>query len=229
MSSEPPLRHPLIALILVGAVPSLGAASALYFFDGPVGTVLWGFSKAILYLFPALWSRLADGRPFGWSPLRRGGLGAGWLTGVLAAAVILAAWHFFGRAWFDPGGLRAVAVEKGFATPARFILLGVWLCLANSLMEEYVFRWFLLSRARAFLGAAPAVAVASLVFSAHHVVVLYAYFGWLAAAAAGVGTFVAGAVWCVLTLRYGSIWPAWASHVIADVAMLLVGYEVLFA
>jgi len=39
----------------------------------------------------------------------------------------------------------------------------------------------------------------------------------------------AGACWSWLYLRYGSIWPAWISHVIADIAVFAVGWQLLFA
>jgi membrane protease YdiL (CAAX protease family) len=228
MSSEPPLRRPLLALCLLAPVPSLGAACALYLVPGDAGTAIWVASKAVLYSFPALWHFLVDRRPFSTSPLRRGGMAAGWLTGFLFAAVILGGWHLVGKGTFDPSGLREVAAEKGFDTVPKFLAIAAWVSFLNSLAEEYVFRWFLLSRARAVLAAAPAVAVASLIFAAHHVVVVWAYFGPLAAWLTGLGTFAAGVIWCVLTLRYGSVRPAWASHVVADVAMMAVGFEVLF-
>jgi membrane protease YdiL (CAAX protease family) len=39
----------------------------------------------------------------------------------------------------------------------------------------------------------------------------------------------AGACWSFLYLRYDSIWPGWISHVVADVAVFAVGWQLLFA
>jgi membrane protease YdiL (CAAX protease family) len=39
----------------------------------------------------------------------------------------------------------------------------------------------------------------------------------------------AGACWSWLYLRYESIWPAWISHVIADAAVFIVGWQLLFS
>jgi hypothetical protein len=39
----------------------------------------------------------------------------------------------------------------------------------------------------------------------------------------------AGACWSFLYLRYESIWPGWISHVLADLAVFLIGWHLLFA
>jgi hypothetical protein len=42
------------------------------------------------------------------------------------------------------------------------------------------------------------------------------------------GVFLGGAAWSWLYLRYRSIWPGYVSHAIADAAIFIIGYRLIF-
>lgn len=65
-------------------------------------------------------------------------------------------------------------------------------------------------------------------FTLHHIVALQVYFAWHVTAIASLGLFVGGAIWAWLYLRYSSIWPAYLSHAIVDVAVFAIGYKLIF-
>lgn len=221
-------RRALIALALIVPVPSLGTTAAMIAFPGPIGQSLFMAAKIWLLTFPAFWYLVVDrGRP-SWSPVTEGGLGVGLLTGVVAGAVIGLAALFFGIFDMDMGSLAGEVDEMGLDTPRAYLLGAAGWTFANSLMEEYVYRWFVLSRCERLVRPVLAVLASAAVFTAHHVVALSTYLPWHLTALASLGVFAGGVLWAVLYSRYRSIWPAWISHIIADVAIFAVGWEVLF-
>jgi membrane protease YdiL (CAAX protease family) len=74
-----------------------------------------------------------------------------------------------------------------------------------------------------------AVILSALFFTTHHIIGLAAYFDWRATALCSLGVFIAGVVWSWCYLTYRSIWPGYISHVFADIAIFLVGCQLLFA
>ena len=221
-------RAALGALLIVAPAPAIGAWVALWEEPGPLGLAVYGLGKLVLYGGPLAWLLLVEKRRPSWSPLRAGGLGAGGVLGLVFAAGIWAL-HLAGVSeGIDPAGLRSAAVASGFATPAKFVAVCAYMCVVNAALEEYAFRWFLFSRCRTLLGRGAAVLAAGLLFTAHHVIVLRAYFEWPLALGCSLAVFLAGISWSALYLRYGSVWPGYLSHLLVDAAVMSVGYQILF-
>ena len=112
--------------------------------------------------------------------------------------------------------------------PPKYFLAAAGWTLVNSLMEEYVYRWFVLRQCRALTGNVPAIIGSALIFTVHHVIAVSVYLGPVLTILASSGVFIGGLLWAWLYLRYRSIWPAWISHVLADVAVFVVGWFLLF-
>ncbi len=221
-------RRAIIALALLAPVPSLGTAAAMIFVPGPVGQALFMAAKVWLLAFPALWYLVVErGKP-SWSPPLHGGLGVGVLTGLIAGAAIGLAALVFGIFDMDMGQLAGEVDEMGLTTPRAYLLGALGWTFANSLMEEYVYRWFVFSQCERFMPRFAAVLASAAVFTAHHVIALSTYLPWHLNALASLGVFIGGVIWAVLYARYRSIWPGWVSHIIADAAIFAVGWEILF-
>jgi len=218
----------MTALLLLAPVPSLGTAAAMIWMPGPVGQTVFMTAKIWLLALPFYWHLAIDRCKPALSPVRPGGLGTGVLTGIAAGALIgLAAW-FFGIFDMDMSSLAGEIDEMGLDTPRAYLLGAVGWTFANSLMEEIVYRWFVFTRAERLTGKASAVLISAAVFTAHHVVALSTYLPWGLTALASLGVFLGGVLWAALYCRFRSIWPCWISHIIADVAIFAVGWEVLF-
>ena len=223
-------RHrALLALALLAPVPSLGIWAAMVAAPGPLGHGVFLVAKLWLLVFPAAWYLLVEkGKP-SWSPPRRGGMATGVLSGViLAAAIVLGAW-LVGARHMDLAPLHAAVREMNLASPAAYLAGAAAWTLVNSLIEEYVYRWFVLRQCEALLPPAVAVIASAAIFTIHHVIALNQYLepGFTALASAGV--FVGGIVWATLYHRYRSIWPGWISHALADIAVFGLGGWLLFA
>jgi hypothetical protein len=124
--------------------------------------------------------------------------------------------------------LRAAEHEAGLTSPGRYLAFALYIVLVNSLLEEYVWRWFVYSRCEQLVGPAAGVVLSALCFTAHHVVVFAVQMDPLPAALASLGVFLAGLAWSVCYRVFRSIWPAYLSHALADVAGLWIGWRILY-
>jgi hypothetical protein len=195
---------------------------------GAVGKTSFAIAKIWLLAFPAFWYLVVErGRP-SWSPTSHGGLLTGLATGIaMAAAIVFGAWAF-DVPGMDLGPLRTAVVEMGLESPAAYLAGAASWVFLNSVMEEYVYRWFVLRQCEALMRRWPAIFMSAAIFTAHHVIAVSQYLdpGFTVLASAGV--FLGGAVWSWLYLRYRSIWPGWLSHAIADIAVFGLGWHLLF-
>lgn len=220
-------RAAAIALMLAAPAPTVGAAFAFFLAPGVVGNAVYVVGKVVLYGTPAAWRLLVERRrpSFAGCSSREAMLGLA--VGLAMAGGILAVGLAFGERLVDVGRLREAAAAAGLATPARFLLLAAWLSLANALLEECVFRWFMTERLETLLPRGATLASAA-IFATHHLVVLLAYAPVGAAILGTLAVFGAGLAWTWLYRRSRSVVPGWIAHVLADLAIFTLGYRLLF-
>jgi membrane protease YdiL (CAAX protease family) len=104
----------------------------------------------------------------------------------------------------------------------------IFLSVIHSWIEEIYWRWFAYGQLRKIIYEPWAHGVAAVAFAAHHVVVLNQFFPLFWALFFGSLVAVGGAIWSVLYMTRHSIVASWISHMIADFAILTVGYQVLY-
>lgn len=230
--------RPGLAMALLVPAPTIGALMALWVVPGAIGGAVYALAKVWLLAMPILWTITIERRPMArrvafrqMSPSRLpAGMPTGVVLGVAISIGILVG--YFAIEWFfggiDGSRLKEVATTSGFGTPLSFVLLGAYLSFVNSLLEEYVWRWFVFRACASMMLPVPAVVLSALFFTLHHIVVLAAYFpAWLAAIGS-LGVFIGGCAWSWCYLRFGSVWPGYVGHVIVDVAILAIGWRLLF-
>lgn len=228
------VRYPVLALVLLVPAPTIGALCALWLFPGPLGSAIYALAKGWLLLLPLLWTLCIDRRP----PLsviktskssHQVGMVIGAALGlVIALAVVLIFLLLHKTIGIDAMTLKHVASTAGFGTPISFLLLGLYLSLINALLEEYVWRWFTYRAAASIFSQAAAVPLSALFFTFHHIVVLAAYFPLWLTFICSTGVFIGGCTWSYCFARFHSLWPGYLSHVIVDVAIMYVGWQLLF-
>ncbi len=222
-------RRALLALLLLVPVPSIGAAMAMWIAPGAVGKAVYFCGKTWIVVLPALWLIWVEkGRPSWSKPTGRGMLvGLAW--GIAIAAGILVAYRLLAFGRIDTAALHEIAVKNRFATPAMYLAFAAYLTLVNSLVEEYVWRWFVQSRCGMLMRPGAAIGSAALFFTLHHVIALRAYLGWGATLTASAGVFIGGVLWGWMYQRYRSVWPGFISHALVDAAIFTIGWSLLFA
>lgn len=225
----PTRAQSLWGLLIAAPAPSLGILAGLHLWPGPTGNALYMLGKGVLYLTPLIWWKLVmRGASFPVERPPKGSLRVGVAVGTVLALLIVGLYALIAHPLVDPAGLHAAAAKSGFDTPMRYLFMAACICIVNALLEEYAFRWFIQGRCRALLGPVPGAILGALIFTAHHVFVLMAYFDaplvWLGS----FGVFVGGLLWTWLYERCKSVWPAYVSHILVDIALLSIGGYLLF-
>ncbi len=166
--------------------------------------------------------------------LRTTGIGLGLAFGLLVVGLMLVV--YFGFLYHSPVlastplKLRRKLAEFGVSSPGAFLGLGIFIAALHSLLEEYYWRWFVFGRLREVVATAPAIALSSLGFMAHHVIVLDAYlpgqFVW-GVLPFSLGVAVGGAFWAWLYQRSGTLLGPWLSHLLVDAGIFVIGWDLL--
>jgi len=221
-------RSALVALLLVAPIPSLGVWAAAFAAPGALGSVVWLLAKLGLLLGPVLIWRFAQQQPLRWPEVGRAGLLAGITGGTLLGLIIVLAYWLLARDSLDFSELQSFVTRAGIDSPGKYLGLALYLTLVNSLIEEYVFRWFIFVQLRRLMVTGLALLASALVFTVHHSLVLSVYVPWHFNLLASAGVFSAGLIWSYLCQRYGSIWPAYLCHIGADIGVFMIGYDALF-
>lgn len=216
-----------VALLLLAPAPTIGVAAALGAGPDPLGQAVYLVAKAWIVIFPASWFLLVEKERASLSPARWEGLAIGAAVGLVSAVAIVGAWLLLGGR-VDPAAVSAAVDRMGLRSIGAYVVAALGWSFVNSLVEEYVYRWFVYRCLLRLVAPGAAVVGSAAVFTAHHVVALSFYLEPVLVAVASAGVFVGGAVWSLLYRRYGSIWPGWVAHVLADLAIFGIGGWIVF-
>ena len=219
----------VVALLCVVPIPTIGVLFAMVMDPGgAMGMGAFLLAKTWVTVFPVAWHILVEESRPGWSPARRGGLLAGAVLGSLMGAVIVLLYVTAGRVLIDTDVMSDILRQARLDPPRTYIAAACYWIAVNSLLEEYVWRWFITRQCEKLMPSAAAILASAAGFTLHHVAAVQAYAGWPVALIAASGTFCGAAIWSWCYVRFSSIWPGYISHVIADVAVLTIGYQILF-
>ena len=177
---------------------------------------------------PLVWLLYVDREPLSWSRPERGGFGVAALSGLLIAAAIGVVYLVVGAHWVDPAAVRQTLEPTGLVNPVVYLGVAAYWIFGNSVLEEYVYRWFVFSRARKIVGRAGGTFIAAAAFVPHHWLSLSSFCDLKTTAIASGGVFVGGLIWSWIYARYRSVWVPWVSHAIVDVAVFGIGWVLLF-
>ncbi len=225
----------LIALLLPTLVTWLYFV-ALTAAPAAVQQTAYGLGKGIQFALPAVWIYLVRRDRFEWLRPTRAGLLWNVLFGGAVVAMTMGIYHL----WLNPtgyltpdssAGQEVLAKVRGFGVSDvwRYTALAAFYALVHSGLEEYYWRWFVFGRLRKMMPLGWAIAVSSVGFMLHHVILLGTYFDWalLPMAMFSVAIAIGGAVWAWLYHRSGSLFGPWMGHMLIDAGIFLVGYDLV--
>ena len=219
----------ILALVLLVPAPSIGTLAAMVLFPGSMlGKVLFAISKLWLFAFPVIWLKLVDGGRLGISPVRNGGWLAGLVSGTGFSLLILLGYFAFGQGLFDKTFFIGKMREIGLGTLPVYLGGAAYWILVNSVLEEYVWRWFVYRKCETLVGPAVAIILTAMFFTLHHFIAFQAYCSLPLAVVCSLGVFLGGAVWSFMYMRYRSIWPGYLSHAIVDLSVFGLGAAMLY-
>lgn len=227
--SEPATHRRACHAVLATAITAPACAALLYAFvlpDTSVRRAVYFGSKVLISAIPLLWvlgverRRWAVRRP----PVKA--LASGVVTGVVIGGAVLTFYFNLPAEWLNTDGLRDRVGAYGLLD--HFLLFVTFICVINSGMEEYYWRWFVFGGLAREMPWRWAAVISAAGFTLHHIVILTAYFsgaGLIALCNAGV--FLGGCIWAVQYRRSKSICASWVSHALADAAIMVVAYDLL--
>jgi hypothetical protein len=227
-------RRDLWALLFALLFPTLAAWGYFVLLHGRSEMSLaYAISKVIQFGFPLVWVWWVQKQTIrpGW-PTRRG-----LLPGLIFGALVLAGmiWLYHDMLKDSPylaetsARLWAKLEGMGLDSPAKYWAFGVFLAGLHSLLEEYYWRWFVFGQLRRFVHTSLAIAVSSVGFALHHVIIVAAYirpeYFWTITLGLSLCVAVGGAVWAWMYHRYGSLYGPWLSHALVDAGLLWIGFD----
>lgn len=222
-------RKAFIWLLLLVPAPSIGVLAGMILFpDDTIGKIIFTASKIWILVVPVLWVILSKDQKFSLSLPKQGGFAVSAGLGVLMSAAIVAAYLLAGRKLIDPTAIQEMAAEVGLDNVYAYLGGTAYWVLVNSVLEEYVWRWFVVKQCRLFTPRWGAISLSAGFFTIHHIIAMQVYFTWPVVILASMGIFVGGAVWSWCYLKYKSIWPGYLSHAIVDIAVFGLGYVLIF-
>ena len=206
-----------IYFILLSGHPLMGAAYAA--------------AKVLQFAFPVVWATAYEGQKVRPERPRCAGLGEGLALGALVLAGTLALYYGYFKTSSVLAGAGAEVVEKmkgfGVNSAAKFLALACFISVFHSLLEEYYWRWFVFGRLSNMVPPGMAVALSSLGFMAHHVLVVgqflhgYGPYTWFFSSCVAVG----GALWAWLYHRTRTLYGPWFSHLLVDAGLMWIGFD----
>ena len=194
---------------------------------GILGSLVWGFSKVWQAAVPALWQKKVEGIELKFPPVDREAMADGVWLGIIMSIVIIVTWLIFGSR-LEYGEIRDFVEPFGLLNPLLYLGAFLYWVTLNSLLEEYLFRWFIFEKSEVLVNTRLALVISAIAFTSHHFFGVMQMFPLFAVVLASAGVFASGFVWSLLYLKHTSIWPCYVSHVIVDVTMFGIGTYILF-
>ncbi|MFM9264269.1 CPBP family intramembrane glutamic endopeptidase [Tychonema sp. BBK16] len=218
-----------LALILTVPAASIGVAMSLFIARGTIGTIVSVLCGLWLLFLPIAWSVLRDRTQLHLSLPKYQELLVGMVLGLFMFGIILGTYALFGQAWIDAADAKSKVQQMGLSNPAIFWIVQAYFVLINSLIEEFIWRWFVYKKCEILIPGKAAIFLSALFFTLHHIIVLAAYTDWRGVILGSLAVFAAGAIWSWCYLTYRSLWASYISHAIADLALSIIAWRTLFS
>ena len=222
--------RPILALFLLIPVPSIGVlangllaeshTASLAF----LGLAIWALCKVWIVGFPTIWHIRIDGGERGYSPLSQKSGFRPWAEGFglgIVLSLILIITFLIARPYVDLEDLGASIRGVGLDSWSMVIPAILFWVFINSVVEEYVYRWFITEQASSIFTGDPikSGSISVISFTLHHVVAVALVAPIWVALLAGSAVGFGGVAFSWLYHRHGSIWPAWACHAVLDIVV----------
>lgn len=184
--------------------------------------------KAVLFLAsPLLYARAAGDDT--WRTLfradRRTLLRALARGGGVFALIMLAAFAL--RALLDAETITALLGENAGVTGENYGAVTLYIAFVNSALEEWFFRGFAFLALRRVIDRRAAFLFSALAFALYHTAMLLGWFSPRLFVLALLGLAAGGMIFNLLDAKSGSIFPSWAVHICANLAINTVGAVLL--
>lgn len=132
--------------------------------------------------------------------------------------------YFALRSVFDFSAVTALLGKNAGVTAENFLWVSLYISFVNSLLEEFFFRGFAFLVLRRYAGERFACVFSALSFALYHTAMMLGWFPPLLFLLALAGLTAGGVLFNLLDARAWTIFPSWAVHIFANLAINTVGF-----
>ena len=218
----------LLALVLVGIAPTVSIVTGFALKAGVIAVFVFILTKIWIFALPCYWHLKIDQQQISWSKPKNGGFMVATGLGLGMIVIIFAAYLLLGELMVDEEILRTLLEPVGLTVAWKLGLAILFWVFVNSVLEEYVFRWFITSKAEILLnGKWKPIFLSAAIFTLHHTIALSFFISPLGNLIASCGVFVGGSIFSWVYVTYRSVWVAWITHALADVAIFAIAWHLV--
>ena len=218
----------LLGLVLVAIAPTVSVITGFALKAGIIAAIVFVFTKLWMFGLPALWYLKVEGGERSYSMPREGGWTISVLLGMGMIFVIAIAYFLLGDLVLRSEDLHEILEPFGLTVPWKLAIGILFWIFINSVLEEYVFRWFITSKLEQILGGKwRPILLSAGIFTLHHTIALAFFIDPLGNALASLGVFIGGVIFSWIYVQYRSIWVAWVAHALADVAIFAIAWQLI--
>jgi hypothetical protein len=156
----------LLALLLLVPAPSIGVLAGMIIApDHILGKSVFFISKLWILLIPLFGWVIIGKQKLSWSKPIHGGFGVAAGLGILISVIILVMYSTAGKVLIEPRLVKEMAIRIGLANPYIYLAGAAYWILVNSVLEEYVWRWFVVKQCRIFMPPLAAIMISAICFT----------------------------------------------------------------
>lgn len=218
----------LLGLVLVAIAPTVSVITGFALKAGIIAAFVFVFTKLWMFGLPAFWYLKVEGGERSYSMPKEGGWTNSALLGIGMIFVIAIAYFLLGDLVLRSEDLHEILEPFGLTVPWKLAIGILFWIFINSVLEEYVFRWFITSKLEQVLGGKwRPILLSAGIFTLHHTIALAFFIDPLGNALASLGVFIGGVIFSWIYVQYRSIWVAWVAHALADVAIFAIAWQLI--
>ncbi len=155
------------------------------------------------------------------------GVLVGLVSGMGLCLIAYVALWLLVRQGLDTERVRRI-LEMWGITSSWFWIFATYMTVVNSLLEEILWRGFILQRYSEILSSLQAIVVSSGFFALYHAIIGGVLFGWIWGLLITGAVFLVGMMWGKMKSGYDSIYPTWLSHLLADLGVMAALWAMIF-
>lgn len=221
-------EHKLFYFFVIPGLLLQSIGALLYFViltDGQLASLIYTITKISIIVWPLYWiftrKKIIQIKSHKKSVL------LGLTSGLIISGIILSTYILFSNYFLEFAPLIQSKIEN-FNLTNHYILFALFLSIIHSGIEEYYWRWFIFKGLQIKLTPLHAGIIGSLTFSLHHFIILSQIFPPFLTILFGISVGFGGFIWCQIYHKTNSLLGSWLSHMLVDLAIMIVGYMLIF-
>ena len=221
-------RMALYGLIFVAIAPTISVTTGFVLKAGVLAIFVFIFTKLWMFGLPAFWYLKVENGQKSMSIPQNGGWLVSTILGIVMAIAIFSVYFLLGDLVLSSEDLTHILEPFGLTVPWKLAIAIIFWIFINSVLEEYVFRWFITSKVEQLVGGKwAAILISAAIFTVHHTIAMAYFIEPLGNLLASIGVFTGGVIFSWIYVQYRSVWVAWVAHAIADVAIFAIAWQMI--